>query len=250
MKRSNIIYSALCLITALVLTTGNNYAQETKPADSGEKKESGNNKEKRIGTYLDKAHAKERANRLDNELRDDIYKLQVVVANFGGEKEKSTLKTIVDKHLNAKKDLFKRKYLTADQGFQDVKQDIFKLFTDLSDSYETKANDILSKCAEALVDKEIGIGSTRDAMASDTAARTSQKITSNRIKLLIAYDQLNMADKFQFQQRLSDSITHYRLAKLYGINILVDLAETEDEKNKLRSEYKADLADGENLISK
>ena len=212
---------------------------DTKPDASAEKQTA--------GSYLDISHARENAIKYDEDIRDDIYKLQVVVANFGEASDKSALESIRKDHVNGKKELFKRKYLSSATILKKVKADIRSLLINLSNRYQTKTNEILGLCAETLVDKEMGLNNTSD---SNAAAKVSRKITQNRIKLVIAYDHLNMGDKFKFDDRLSDAVTHYRLAKLHGINILVDMAESESDKDNVKNQYKVDLSDGENLVSK
>jgi septum formation topological specificity factor MinE len=222
---------------------------DKKDTTKSETKSSESTEQKPVGTYLDISHAREDAIRYDEFIRDRIYRLQVVVANFGEAADKSTLEAIQKEHVQGKKELFKRKYLNSVTILTKVKKDIRELLASLSTRYQTKANDILGLCAETLVDKEIGMGNRGD-LNIELAAKTSKKITQNRIKLIIAYDQLSMGDKFKSEERLFDSVTHYRLAKLHGINILVDMAESESDKDKVKTQYKVDLSDGENLVSK
>lgn len=252
---------SILMLTVLFMTTffsvGVVYGQQDKkPEEKGkqepaktEAKTDENAEKKPVGSYLDVSHAKDSASEDDDFIRDHIYRLQVVVANYGEASDKSALESIQKEHLQGKKELFKRKYLNASNILKKVKKDIHTLFLSLSTRYQTKANEILGLCAEALVDKEIGMGNKADTNV-ETAGKTSRKIAQNRIKLLIAYDHLNMGDRFKSEERLYDALTHYRLAKLHGINILVDMAESEGDKSNVKSKYKVDLSDGENLVSK
>jgi len=227
--------------------SGDQGKQESAPAKSEEKSQDSTNA--KTGTDLERFHARENAIQYDDIIRDHIYKLQVVVANYGEASDKSTLDSISKEHVNGKKELFKRKYISAYSIFKKVNNDIQKLFIGLADRYQSKTNEILGLCAETLVDREIGIGNKAD-MNVEAAGKTSKKVTNNRIKLVIAYDHLNMGDRFKYEDRLSDAVTHYRLAKLHGINILVDMAETENDKASIKNQYKLDLMDGDNLVSK
>jgi len=241
-------------LATTTITVGNIYGQAAKnPAESDKTDtkagDAKSDEQKPVGTYLDIAHAKEDAVMLDGQIRDRIYRLQVVVANFGEAGDKSALDSIQKEHVHGKKELFKRQYLSSLKILTKVKKDIKDLYQTLANRYQTKANEILSLCAESLVDKEIGMGSQGDTDL-EAAGKTSRKLNQNRIKLVIAYDQLNMGDKFKSEDRLYDAVTHYRLAKLHGINILVDLAESQGDKDKVKTQYKVDLSDGENLVSK
>lgn len=243
--------------SALVFTGSVLYGQNSNATDSGKdtQKESQtttkseDKNEKLVGTYLDVAHAKENSVRYDDIIKNDIYKLQVMVANFGDASDKSKLDEVIKDHIEGKKELFKRKYLYSWQILKNTKANINAIMVHLSQKYQKQSNDILGKCAELLVDREIGIGNSADVNAQ-SAGKTSKKITDNKIRLMVAYDQLNMADKFKYEERMAEALTHYRLAKLHGINILIDMAISQDEKNKIKAEYKVDLLDSENRISK
>lgn len=247
---------AVNFIMTATLFTNQVYSQDSKSADSGKQETAksdekpGSDKNGKVyGTYLDVAHAREDAIAYDEIIRDNIYKLQVVVANFGEANEKTALDAIVKEHIRGKKELFKRQYLSASTIMKKVRKDIRDLLNAITTRYQTKANDILGICAETLVDREIGIGSRGD-MNLESAGRASKKLTQNRIKLVIAYDQLNMGDTFKSDERLSDAVTHYRLAKMHGINILLDLADSDNDKANVKNQYKVDIMDGDNLVSK
>jgi hypothetical protein len=252
MKRSVSISITMVSLLAVVAYSGAVYSQQDNKADQGKQDNSAKSEakdQKLTGTYLDVAHAKDNAVKYEDIIKDDIYKLQVVVGNFGDASDKSALETIQKDHLTGRKELFKRNYLNAYNILKKTRGQIHSLFQGLSDRYQKKANEILGRCADTIVDKEIGMGNTGDINVT-TAAKTSRKITQNKIKLTIAYDQLNMGDKFKFDERLSDAVTHYRIAKLHGIGILVDMADSENDKSKIKNEYKADQMDGDNLVSK
>ena len=257
MKKIWSLLVAMTFFLTTVLSTSRIYSQQGgKTADTGNQdatksadKSNGSKEEKIYGTYLDISHAREDAIVYEEIIKNHIYKLQVVVANFGDANDKSALDSIIKEHVHGKKELFKRKYLSAANILKKVRKDIREVYNTISSRYQTKANDILGLCAETLVDREIGIGGKGD-MNVENAARASKKITQNRIKLIIAYDQLNMGDKFKFEERLGDAVTHYRLAKTHGVNILIDMADSEVDKNNLKNQYKVDLMDGENLVSK
>jgi len=250
------VKSILISAMFLALATPSVYGQQDKkPADVGkqepakEEKSAESTENANRGTYLDVVHAKENSIVLDENIREDIYLLQVVVGNFGEASDKSTLESIQKDHVQGKKELFKRKYLNSYNIFKKVSKNIQELYTKLVTQYQTKANEILGLCAETLVDRETG-SSNKSNKNPEVAAKTSKQLMENKIRLVIAYDQLNMGDKFKFDERLSNAVTHYRLAKLHGINILVNLAETEADKTTVKNQYKTDLMDGENLVSK
>ena len=257
MKRTvSTLFTMAFAMTILAYST-EIYSQQEKSTDQKDSKsaskpdtaksESNGSKELQ-GTYLDVAIAKENSIKYEDIIVEDIHKLQVIIANFGDANEKSTLETIQKDHLNGRKELFKRNYLKAHSILKNVRKQIQTLYQGLSERYQKKTNEILGRCADTIVEKEIGAGNQKESV--ENAAKTSRKITQNKIKLTIAYDQLNMADKFKFDERLADSLTHYRIAKLHGIGILVDMADSETDKNNIKNEFKADQMDSENQISK
>lgn len=259
MKRSVDSLIKIIMAFAIAITySGAIYSQQdNKGADKGKQnapetaktsEDKSDQKEKKGGTYLDIAHAKDNSIKYQDDIRDDIHKLQVVIANFGDANEKSSLETIQKNHLSGTKELFKRNYLNAYSILRDVKSQIRTLYQGVSERYQKKTNEILGRCADVIVEKEIGSGNKEES--SGSAAKTSRKITTNKIKLNIAYGQLNTADKYKFDERLAEAVTHYRIAKIYGIGILLDMAESEGDKTTLKNEFKTDQMDSENQISK
>jgi hypothetical protein len=135
-------------ITTIFFTGAVFGQQDKKTTDQGkqetektEDKATTSGENKPVGTYLDVSHARENAIEYDETIRDHIYKLQVVVANFGEAGDKSALESIVKEHVQGKKELFKRKYLSAAIILKKVRKDIQNLFLNLTTRYQTK-NDI------------------------------------------------------------------------------------------------------------
>ncbi|MCE9499838.1 MAG: hypothetical protein K8R21_04975, partial [Leptospira sp.] len=60
--------------------------------------------------------------------------------------------------------------------------------------------------------------------------------------------QMGIADRMNRDLRFFDSLTHYRIAKDYGISILSDLKNTEEEKKAILSKYQVDLSDNRNMV--
>lgn len=250
MKRKNSFDKILALVAGLVglSFSGVLFAQDgTSEEPVKESTKSTDDSEKVYGTYLDVIHAKDGSEKYNKLIMDDIYKLQIVVENYGTAEDKSNLKSILDNHKNGVKLQYKRDYLGAFETFKQVRKDIKNLFDNLVKNYEAKAHEILNKCADRIVDLELGIDQSGSADPNEQG-RSSKKVEQGKLKLILAYNQLDMATGFLQADRLSDAIVHFRLAKLYGISILVDLTDPADQE-KVKSEYKTDLMDADNRVA-
>lgn len=193
--------------------------------------------------------AKKTTERLIKVNRRELARLKIYVTNFGGDAQKKTFEELSQNFKEGYKDAYKRRYIEAQDILVKNRKDINTLLQEVAESYQNRAADILNRCADQLVERELAIDPSSTTNPEEQT-KVNRLIIDNNINLLIAYDQLNMGDRYVIQERFSDSVVHFRIAKLHGIQILINLATSEDEREKLRKEFAVDLDDGNNRVSK
>ena len=216
-------------------------------AINAQEENQGASQERQHGSYMEINHAKKSAMRLIDINKAELARLKVIVANFGTDAQKNRYEELSNNFKEGYKELYKRKYLEAETILLQNRTDIVALLKEMADLYQNQAGDILNRCADQLVERELGIDPTS---AGDPNAQTkvNRLIIDNNIRLLIAYDQLNMGDRYMVDEQYSSAIVHFRIAKMHGIQILIYLAETEEDREKIRDEFAKDLEDGNNRI--
>lgn len=117
-------------------------------------------------------------------------------------------------------------------------QDLMKKFADY---YKNEATLILQNCSESMVERDLAM------LYEDEKNMGSEKVMKNQFKLRIAYNQMASGDSNIDAKRYEQAIEHYRLAKLHGINVLINLADTPAKKKELSEKYKIDLQDAYGL---
>jgi len=251
-KKLNIV----TLVATLLITSTNILAQDKNAAagdstakepaqqSSDKKKE-----EKLYGSYLDTIHAKDNALHNSQINQKLLKKLKIAVGNFGTDAENSNFKKLSDDYKDGIKDIYKREFLVADQKLTKNRKDIENLYNSMIDQYTQKAGDLLSQCADALVEGELSINADGTSTPESVGDALSL-MQKNKFRLAIAYDQYNMGVQAQRDENIYVALAHLRYAKLQAIAILEDMAGTEENKNKIRDMYKKDFADAENRIAK
>ncbi len=230
MKKKILVFS-----TAIIFSWGV-FAQEENPKNGMENENQ--------GTYLDVYHAKDKAFRLKEENKKEIYRLKITVANFGEAGDKQSLKTSLDNYKVAIKTLYSRNYMKSSSQLEKNREEINVLYAKFAEKYRKIAQGILDKCADQLVDLEL---SEVSGMAPQDSAHT-KTISKIRIRLMVAYGQLSMAEGLEKSEKYSDSISHFRVAIYHGVDILRSLAKNQDEEKKIMKDYEVHLADVENKV--
>ena len=244
MKKSII---ALMAFSMLGLFSININAQD---ADSGEptKKKTEDVDNKRYGSYLAVSHAKHHAEKNQKQNRRLLGDLLVIVANFGTEGQKKQLDDANQEFKQGVKELYRRKYLEADDILSSNKKNIASLYTEMVNMYHAKAVAILTRCTEAVVDMELSINKTGNVSPTEHSGRT-KKVHANMRRLAIAYDQFNEGTFYRQEKGYTYATKHFRVSITQGVAILMDLTESETEKKKLRDEFQKELLDVENRIA-
>lgn len=241
----------LISISALLWLSQAGYAQEEGAGGSEPSSASSSSQgeeEKLYGNYMEIQVAKRSADILVKINKDRLQKLKIATRNFGEGEDQSKYDQLAADYVSALKDYYKRNYLAADSALKQNRKGIDELAISLSQKYEVRANEILTRCADELVETELGVDTQPD-VDPELSAKTFKVIQKNKIRLLIAYDQINMAKEAVMKGQYEQSIVHYRMAKEHGIQMLIDLSETEDERESLRQEFEKDTTDAINRVA-
>lgn len=233
MKKKIKIIIALSIVLTLINISL--YAQDTSKSGSEDTQK---------GNYLDVYHSKQKAFQLKESNKNEIYRLKIIVANNGESDEKTKLKTVIENYKTAIKTLYTRNYLKSAKELEKNRDDINDLYAILAKKYRKQADDLLDKCADKLVDMELS-ESIEPGSEKSSQARLIAKI---RIRIMVAYGQLSMAEGMEKSQKYADAISHYRVSIYHGIEILRSLAKDQDEERKIIQEYEVAMADSENKL--
>ncbi|MDH5719884.1 MAG: hypothetical protein OEZ13_04590 [Spirochaetia bacterium] len=251
-QKTKLVFFMVAILIPAVLTaqqaqTKKETAQKKTEAKSGQKKgEKALEEEKRAGTYLDILHAKQNVLKLKEENFHSIKRIKAMVANFGDGSEKSKFDQIQSNYVQGMKEMYQRQYLESNITLERNKEDLDTLMEGLTKRYKERASEILERCAGELVAAELGEGQD---IADRTNVNLGKIIDKTKGHLIIAYLQFDEGKSFEYEKRYEEALVHYRLAKEHGIHILIRLKLTEDEKNQVRSEFRRDLTDSNNMVS-
>ena len=196
-------------------------------------------------SYLDIFHAKSDSAKLHRTNKARIFSLQISVRNFGDKEDDEAFKKVRADFKSAVGDLYRGSYVASDQTFRKNRLEIKKLYEKLATLYHKRTLDLLDKCADALVETEL----QESAEPGSQVDSNVKQIDRNRSWLRNAYSQLTEGEKMQLQERPEFSISHYRVAKMYGIGILKDLSVGDAAKKKVENEYSVDSKDIKRLIA-
>ena len=197
--------------------------------------------------YLDVFHASESAPKFRKENQVVISALRIIISNFGTAEEKSSLDGILQDFKKGITQLYKGRFVDSERLLKKNRKEMRELFEQLAVRYETRTSDLLDRCADALVELEI---SEFTAEPGNEIYSKAELVQRNKAKLNVAYKQLIEAQGLLQIDQHKLAIGHYRVAKHYGINILQDLLEDEESKNKVAREFAVDTEDIKNLIAK
>ncbi|RME90264.1 MAG: hypothetical protein D6767_07115 [Candidatus Hydrogenedentota bacterium] len=240
-KFNKIIMSMLMVVLAMGLTTIQN-AQTKKSKEKSEQ----TGEQDIPASYLDVFHAKEKAFSLRVSNRKDIYRLKIIVANFGDSETKPKFDKILKDYKEGVKVLYKNKFVQASKLLEENRKNIRELYAIFSRQYHNKAAELLNECADLLVETELS-----ESIEPGSANRSKDKLIRKiRNRLSVAYAQLNLGSEFENLKNYPEAVAHFRVAKYHGIQILKELAETEEDKRKIEKKYAVDLADAENMVAK
>ena len=222
------------------------YAQaKDKTAAAAPKKAATEEVEEKPADYLELVHYTRKAEKLKDQSLRDIHFLSILVKNFGGDVSgsKEQLDTIKDNYKESLRLYYRRKGFASGKKMVELRAKIRDLYQKFSNHYETKADELLTQCADAIVTI------LQNQEMNNADSEKSRLVQQNEHKLRIAYFQMGMAERSNRDAMYDQALVHYRLAKAYGIHVLANLQSTEEEKKQIESKYRVDLLDNKNLIA-
>jgi hypothetical protein len=239
----------LFLILANIATLNAQNAPASSP-DRG--KESHEDIEKMDqGSNLERKQYKEISEKNRERITNGIKLLTIVSANFGDEvpESKAGLENIRKDYQVALRYYYRNAYILSGKSAQKVEKDLTDLLSKFTKLYDVKTQALLSECADTITETE----QTQLIGDSQEAGKVQQgnfiDVSESAHKLKIAYYQLSLALEMIRVNRHYEALIHYRIAKDYGIKILMDLKGTEADRKTVSDKYAKDLADNRNLIS-
>lgn len=201
------------------------------------------------GSTLERRQYRNLSESYKDRVAHGIKLLTIVTANFGDEVPES--KTVLDK---IKKDYqaslryyYRRAFIASGKTMAGVDKELTNVLEKFAKNYDAKVQQILSEGADLITNEEQNqlVESTQEGKAPSSYREISEATQ----KLRIAYSQLGLASDMVRANRFYDAIVHYRIAKDYGIRILIDFKDSEADKKTVSDKYVKDLSDNRNQIS-
>jgi hypothetical protein len=236
------------LLLCLLLFVPGLFAQ----ASGGEGSQSGKEPKEELdkknsGNYLEKQQFRNISMVFKEKLLLDIRALNTMSTNFPDAvpNAKSELEKIRQDYQTAVRYHYRRAYMVSGKSFLDIYKRVTELYKNLALAYEKRSDEILVLGIDTITRIEEEEILKQNKNPRESKARLLEDV---KIKLRLAYFQIARADEMIRDKRYSDSIVHFRLAKDFGIRILVDLESDEAKKSELLKTYEKDLIDNRNLV--
>jgi hypothetical protein len=197
--------------------------------------------------YLEKFHALDICEKLQVENLELIRILNVITTNFKSTHSdwESDFKGIYDGYKSATDLYYKRNVIYARVGYEKNHDAILKFYKKISDAYKKDCDDLMNKCADVLLERTLGstFTSGSDGNVRRATADEKKSIFKNKMRIRIAYGQMDDAVRSVEDGTPQSAVFHYRIAKGYAISILEEL----DEQNS-KNKYDLHKADNRNRI--
>ena len=248
-KCGRILLVLVSMILAFSLSGFSQEAKELDPKGSDNLNENFNQAEKPDDSYLAKFHANDVVSKLIKRNLEQIYLLNVIVANFDKYGWKGDYDKIYEEYKRAIELYYKREMIFAKVWFERNQKSISDLMKKMSEQYRKDAQDILDKCHKEII-----------ALHLDQKVRSDpnkhKELLQNQMRLSIAYGQMDDSDNEYEVKNYEQSLYHLRVAKAYGIRILEAVAYSDESEGKtdglkvkdVKETYKKDKADNRNRI--
>jgi len=218
-------------------------------AISQDKNENLDPAEKPDDSYLAKFHAQDVSDKLIKKNLEQIYLLNVVIANFDQGGWKSEYDKINEEYKKGIEYYYKRDVIMSRHWLEKNKETIAELMKKMADQYNKDTQAILDECHKQVI-----------TIHMDQTTRSDpnrfRELMDSQMKLRIAYGQMDDAINEYTDKNYEMSIYHYRVAKAYGIRILEMVAISDEDSGKsgglklkdIKEKYKKDKADNRNRI--
>lgn len=243
MKRLSIGIITLFTIPVLLLFIPLQLSAQEIASNNGEG-ENGSLAEPEVANYLDRHRAVRRVEQLQQMTILDIQRLKILVANFGSEVSdaQGDFEKIKELYRQAQEKWYKRRYVESLNLHNDAREIVVNLFKKISVLYQQDVSEMLDDCSTRLVDAEFS-QSLEPGQRNDI----SKTIAISQQKLKIAYQQTALAEDMLRENRYSDAIKHYRLAKIFAIDVIRDLEMDPAKKQEIDTTYRVHLLDSRGI---
>ncbi len=215
-------------------------ASAKKPAAAAEGKgetTSGDKGGARESTYLDVVHAREKALRLKDDNMRDIQLLNALGAVLPEAFDKSESEKLSGEYKEASKLIYRMEYVNAERILRENRENIGKAMGKASEIFRKKTTEMLNQSADRMADLDMAAGTA----GTQDAIRMQGLVQKNQHRLSVGYQQLTLASNAEKHRRYAEALSHYRLARLHSLYLMIELAKDDAERNKLRNEYRNEL---------
>jgi len=191
--------------------------------------------------YLAKFHANDIVDKLIKRNIDEIYLIKVLVTNNSGKGWDAKYQEVYNGYKDGMEQYYKRNMVYSADKLTKNQAAIREMFKVIIEDYKKQCEDLLNECAGKVLVLHLDVSSRVDP---DKA----EQLTNNHIRLRISYGQLDDAVNAASEKYFAGSIYHLRVARSYGISILLDLAKDDNERKSIRDKYRTMMADNQNRI--
>ena len=240
-------YKTLALVFAALFLTTISFSQEAAKTDStaGGVDQSKTDPASQYSeadrpedNYLAKFHANDVVEKLMKTNLDQIFTLNVIKENYKdthGDWQEDYKKCYDGYKVGV--DLFYRRNIVyARVKLEENKKMINQFYQKISDAYKKDTLEMLNLCANNILELTLDSKSSSDP-------KKNKILFHNKMRLRVAYGQLDDAERQRSDDIYATSIFHYRVAKTYAIRILEEI-----NPKEFRGKYDRDKADNRNRI--
>lgn len=190
--------------------------------------------------YLERVNAIKGLDNLRAETQRDIRKLTILVQNFGAEVAGSDaeLKKIRDQYEESTVLFYKQQYVQSRKIVDETRGQISELFKKFSENMAKRTDAILDECAKSVSAQEL-----TPTSGGGNETEWSSDLIMNQSRLRTAYAHVAEARSLVRDKRFGDSIDHYRLAKLFGVQLLKGREEDPAKQKAIEEKFKQDYMD-------
>lgn len=206
-------------------------AEATNDSGSGDKSGA------RDSTYLEVVHAREKALKLKDDNMRDIQMLNALGAALPEAFDKAESEKLSNEYKEASKMIYRMDYVNAERILRQNRENIGKAMGKASEIFRKKTTEMLNQSADRMADLDMAAGTA----STNESIRMQGLVQKNQHRLAVGYQQLSLASNAEKHRRYAEALSHYRLARLHSIYLMIELAKDDAEKNKLRNEYRNEL---------
>ena len=183
--------------------------------------------------------------------KNELRRINILVINYGDAVPNSG-QLFNDIKSDYRKILFgahQRDFLNVYKRVKDTKKKIHNFYAIFSAKYKEQVNELLNLSTDKLVDKEMAMLLDRGQIDQRGEQIYLENEKSNQ-RLRLAYFNNNEAGRLSNLGIPYYSIDHYRLSKIYCIEVMKNFEKEDSAKQALETKYKRELIDGRGLIVK